>query len=376
MTDVGEFLGTAPVREVHRFDEMRLARWMVDHVKEFRGPLEIVQFKGGQSNPTYKLITPGRIYVMRRKPPGQILKGAHAIEREVRVLQALESAGFPVAHVHILCTDDSIIGTWFYLMDFVDGRIFWDATIPSVERQERPRYFDAMNDTLARLHSLDCNAIDLGDYGAPGNYVERQVARWTKQYHADGEFAGRDANMERLIDWLPLRIPAGEEVRVVHGDYRIDNIIFHPHEPRVLAVLDWELSTLGHPLADFAYHLMMYRVPPRIVAGLVSADLDALNIPSEEEYVAAYCRRTGREGIPHLDFYVAFAIFRLAAICHGIKGRIARGTAVSTRAKEYADAFAWLAELGWTQARRAARRCVEPADQIRPPTPASSGDLL
>jgi aminoglycoside phosphotransferase (APT) family kinase protein len=326
---------------------------MTEHVQGYSGPLTVEQFKGGQSNPTYKLRTPQKAYVMRRKPPGQLLKGAHAVEREAQVVQALAKVGFPVAHVHGLCTDEHVIGTWFYVMDCVDGRIFWDATFPDVRREDRPRYFDAMSATVAELHSVDYHAIGLAEYGRPGNYFERQIARWSKQYTSDVEWAGRDPSMDRLIEWLPAHIPPGDETSIVHGDFRVDNLIFHPSEPRVLAVLDWELSTLGHPLADFAYHLMMYRVPPRITTGLAGTDLQALNIPAEADYLAAYCRRTGRHDIPHLDFYVAFNMFRLAAIFHGIKGRLARGTAASAHAQEYAAGVDWMAALGWKQAERA-----------------------
>jgi len=321
---------------------------MASNVQGFSGPLGVEQFKGGQSNPTYKLVTPGKTYVLRRKPPGVLLKGAHAIEREARVLRALETRGYPVPHVYGLCTDDGVIGTWFYVMECVDGRIIWDATFPSVSRAERPRYFDAMNETLARLHSVDYVAIGLADYGRPGNYFERQISRWSMQY-LDDEAAGRDPYMDKLLEWLPTHIPAGDETSIVHGDFRVDNMVFHATEPRVLAVLDWELSTLGHPLADFAYHLMMYRMPPLVIAGLAGADLVALNIPTEAEYVAAYCRRTGRAEVACLDFYVAFNQFRLAAICHGIKGRLVRGTATSVHAKEMAAAFPVLAKLAWQQ---------------------------
>ena len=348
-------VGTTPVREAHRFDEAAVARWMEDHVAGFAGPLTVEQFKGGQSNPTYKLVTPGHAYVLRRKPPGQLLKGAHAVEREAKVLSALGSVGFPVAHIHGLCTDDSVIGTWFYVMDMVDGRIFWDATFPDVGRGERPAYFDAMNDTLARLHKVDYEAVGLGDYGRSGNYFERQIARWSKQYLDDVD-AGRDPHMDRLIEWLPANIPPGDETSIVHGDFRCDNMIFHPTEPKVLAVLDWELSTLGHPGADFAYHAMMYRMPPHIVAGLAGADLSALNIPSEAEYLAAYCRRTGREAMPAYDFYIAFNFFRMAAIFHGIKGRVIRGTASSAQATERVKVFPELAAIAWAQAEIAGAR--------------------
>lgn len=348
--------GTTEVREAHRFDVGRLEQWLRREVPGFSGPLTVEQFKGGQSNPTYKLVTPGRLYVLRRKPPGKLLPGAHAVDREYRVIAALGRQGFPVAEALALCEDDSVIGTAFYVMDIVEGRIFWEAALPQVSATDRPAYFDAMNATLARLHNLDPEAIGLGDYGKPGNYFERQIGRWSKQYLGDVE-AGRVGAMDRLVEWLPAHIPAGEdETRVIHGDFRCDNMIFHPTEPRVLAVLDWELSTLGHPLADFAYHLMMYRMPAGITAGLAGLDLRALHIPSEEEYVAAYCRRTGRDGIADLDFYVAFNMFRLAAILHGIKGRLARGTAASAHADKMVAGLEGLAELAWQQARKAGAR--------------------
>ncbi|PWG03473.1 phosphotransferase [Sphingosinicella humi] len=349
--------GTTEVREAHRFDIGRLERWLEREVPGFAGPLSVEQFKGGQSNPTYKLVTPTRAYVLRRKPPGRLLPGAHAVEREYRVIAALGKQGFPVARAVALCEDDSVIGTAFYVMDMVEGRIFWEAAFPELSAAERPAYFDAMNLTLARLHGLDPDAIGLGDYGKPGNYFERQIGRWSKQYLGDAE-AGRVAAMDRLVEWLPDNIPAGEdEARIIHGDFRCDNMIFHPTQPKVLAVLDWELSTLGHPLSDFAYHLMMYRMPASgLTAGLAGVDLRALNIPSEAEYVAAYCERTGRSGIPDLDFYVAFNMFRLAAILHGIKGRIARGTAASAHADKMAAGLEGLADLAWNQAQRAGAR--------------------
>lgn len=345
--------GTTAVRAGFGFDVRRLADWMTGHVDGFAGPITVEQFSGGQSNPTYKLVTPARMYVLRRKPPGVLLKGAHAIDREAKVLTGLGKAGFPVAQVYGVCTDESVIGTWFYVMAMVEGRIFWDATFPGVGRDERPAYFDAMNAAIARLHQVDYAAVGLGDYGRPGNYFERQIARWSAQYLDDAD-AGRDANMDRLVAWLPANIPAGDETAIVHGDMRCDNLIFHPTEPRILAVLDWELSTLGHPGADFAYQAMMYRMPPHIVAGLAGADLAALNIPDEAAYLDSYCRRTGRaDGMPGYDFYVAFNFFRIAAIFHGIRGRVIRGTAASAQAHDRVAVLPELMALAWAQAERA-----------------------
>ncbi|WP_298197462.1 phosphotransferase [Novosphingobium sp.] len=345
--------GTTAVRPGYAIDEVALADWLAHHVEGYAGPLTVEQFRGGQSNPTYKLITRARAYVLRRKPPGELLPGAHAMDREARVLTALGGVGFPVARVHGFCDDPGVIGTDFYVMDMVEGRVFWDATFPGVPREERPAYFDAMNATLAALHQLDPAAIGLADYGKPGNYFARQIGRWSKQYLGDA-LAGRNADMDALVEWLPSAIPPGEETSVVHGDFRCDNMIFHPSEPRILAVLDWELSTLGHPLADFAYHAMMYRIPPEIVPGLGGADLGALNAPSEADYVAAYCARTGRDGLPDYPFYLAFNLFRLAAIFHGIKGRVLRGTAANAQARERAEAFPQLAAL----ARTAMMECI------------------
>lgn len=336
--------GTTSVRAGHVFDEPSLIRWMEANVAGYSGPLLVEQFKGGQSNPTYKLVTPARNYVLRRKPPGRILQGAHAVDREARVLSALGKTNVPAPHVHALCTDDSVIGTWFYVMDMVEGRNFWDATFPEVPRDDRPAYFDAMNEAIARLHQVDFNAVGLADYGKPGNYFVRQIGRWTRQYLEDAD-AGRDPDMDRMIEWLPAHIPQDDEAAIIHGDFRCDNMIFHPTEPKVAAILDWELSTLGHPLADFANHAIMYRMPPEIVAGLAGADLAALNIPSEADYIAAYCRRTGRTSIPDYEFYIAFNFFRLAAIFHGIKGRVIRGTAASAHARERAKVFPALARL-------------------------------
>lgn len=345
------FAGSGAIREGHGFDIDGLSAWMAAHVEGFAGPLTVEQFKGGQSNPTYKLTTPTRQYVMRRKPPGQLLKGAHAIEREYRVIRALGEAGFPVAKAYALCDDDTIVGTAFYLMEMVEGRIFWDSTLPGLTTQERPRYFDAMNATIAQLHGFTPDAIGLGDYGRPGNYFERQIARWSRQYGEDGE-AGRLDDMDWLVDWLPANIPPGDESSVVHGDFRADNMIWHATEPTILAVLDWELSTLGHPLADFTYHLMMYHLPPHIIGGFKGADLAALNIPRQDAYVAAYCARTGRGGIDNLSFYLAFNMFRFAAILHGIKGRMARGTAASPEAASLVDTLPELASLARAMAAR------------------------
>lgn len=349
MTDrQSQFAGTSGMRPGQEIDAPRLEEWLRAHLEDYRGPLRIEQFKGGQSNPTYKLRTPSADYVLRRKPPGELLAGAHAVEREFRVISALARTGFPVARPYALCADTAVIGTMFYLMQMVEGRVFWDATLPGLSAADRPQYFDAMNATIGSLHKLDAGALDLADYGKPGNYFSRQIGRWSRQYLAD-EAAGRDTSMDRLLEWLPTHIPPGDESSVVHGDFRADNLIFHPTEPRVLAVLDWELSTLGHPLADFTYHLMMYRLPQTMMGGLMGHDLKELGIPSESEYVAAYCRRTGRAGIENLEFYLAFNMFRFAAILHGIKGRIARGTAASAHARSLADNVEPLARLAWSQ---------------------------
>jgi aminoglycoside phosphotransferase (APT) family kinase protein len=282
-----------------------------------------------------------------------LLKGAHAVDREARVMGALGKTGFPVPQILGVCMDESVIGTWFFVMEWVAGRIIWDATFPQVPRDERAAYFEAMNSTLAQLHGVDYRGVGLEDFGRVGGYLERQLGRLSKQYLED-ELAGRDPYMDRLVEWLPAHVPGrSDTTSLIHGDLRCDNLIFHPTEPRVLAVLDWELATLGDPLADFAYHAMMYRMPPTIVAGLAGADLAALGIPDEAAYVAAYLRRTGRADLPAYDYYVAFNFFRLAAIFHGIKGRAMRGTAASAQAKERAAAFPELARLGWQQAQRA-----------------------
>ena len=352
VSGIQDNLGTTSVRRAHRFDEASLDAWLNEHVDDYAGPLRVEEFKGGQSNPTYRLVTPARRYVLRRKPPGKLLKGAHAVDREARVIKALGEIGFPVPRIYGLCLDEAVIGTWFYVMENVEGRIFWDAAFPDVHQEERHLYFRSMNETLARLHCIDYAEIGLSDFGRPSGYFLRQINLWTKQYFQD-EDAGRDPNMDRVIAWLPDNIPADDEASIVHGDYRCDNMIFHPTEPRVIAVLDWELSTLGHPLADFCGHAMMYRMPPHIVAGLGGVDPKPLNIPSEREYLEAYCRHTGRESLPGYDFGIAFNFFRMAAIIHGIKGRAIRGTAASAKAKERAAAFPQLAALAWEEAKRA-----------------------
>jgi aminoglycoside phosphotransferase (APT) family kinase protein len=350
-----QFSGTSEVREAHRFDEARLAQWMEANVRGYSGPLDVRQFKGGQSNPTYKLITPGRSYVLRRKPPGLLLKSAHAVDREYQVITALFAQGFPVAETFGLCTDEAVIGTWFYIMDCVEGRIIWDGTFPDVPTTERRAYFEAMNATIAHLHSIDPVAAGLANFGKPGNYFGRQIGRWSQQY-LDDEAAGRVPEMDRLVEWLPANIPPGDEVAIVHGDYRCDNMIFAPDAPKVLAVLDWELSTLGHPLADFSYHLMMYRMPPTGVVGLTEVNLADMNIPTEREYIDLYCARVGRnpaDVIANMDFYIAYNMFRLAAIVHGIRGRVVRGTASNAHAKAMSETVEPLAKLAWEQALKA-----------------------
>lgn len=336
-------------------DEASLTRWLKAHVPGFAGPLAIERFQGGQSNPTYRLKTPTGQYVLRRKPPGELLRGAHAVDREARVMQALGTVGFPVPKVHALCTDASVIGSWFYVMDLVEGRIFWDASFADVPREDRALYFDAMNSTLARLHQVDPDAVGLGDYGRRGGYLRRQIERWSAQYRAD-EAAGPDAAMDRLVEWLPKHLPDADETAVTHGDFRADNMVFHPTEPKVLAVLDWELSTLGDPQVDFAYHAMMFRMPPDILGGIGGLDLAAQGLPSEAEYVAAYCRRTGRAGLPDLDYHVAFNMFRFAAILHGIRGRVVRGTAASADAKAMGDKFPRVAQRACEQVEAIERR--------------------
>ncbi len=343
------FLGTKPVDARQQFDLARLEQYLGANVRGFQGPLGIEQFKGGQSNPTFKLITPKRNYVLRRKPAGKLLPSAHAVDREYRVITALHGSDVPVAKTYCLCEDDSVIGTAFYVMDCVDGRVFWDGTLPGLKPAERKAIYAEMNRVIAALHRVDYRAVGLEDFGKPGNYFERQIARWTKQYRAS-ETETIDA-MDRLIGWLPAHIPPGDETAIVHGDFRLDNMIFHPDEPRVLAVLDWELSTLGHPLADFSYHCMTWLLPPGPFRGIAGKDVAGSGIPLQAEHVAAYCRATGREGIDprHWDFYMAYNLFRGAAILQGIMGRVKDGTAASAHALQAGRAARGVAEIGWQQ---------------------------
>ncbi len=340
------FSGTKPVADALKFDQAALERWMAETVDGYEGPLSVEQFKGGQSNPTYKLITPSKRYVLRRKPPGKLLPSAHAVDREYRVMKALAAQGFLAPVMHGLCEDDSVIGTAFYVMDFVDGRIFWDPYLPDLDPEERRAIYDASNATLAQLHSIDVEAAGLSDYGKPGNYFERQIGRWSKQYKA----AETDPipAMDKLIEWLPANAPEQERVSVVHGDYRLDNMIFHPTEPRVIAVLDWELSTLGDPLADFTYQLMQWRTPKDIRSGFLGVDLEAMGIPTEADYIEAYCKRTGRDAIGEVPFYFAYNIFRLAAIAQGVYARSLQGNASNDKAKELGALVAPMAEYAWS----------------------------
>jgi aminoglycoside phosphotransferase (APT) family kinase protein len=344
--------GTRPLGEQDALDAARLADWMQVHVAGFSGSLQVEKFKGGQSNPTFLLTAGDRRYVLRRKPPGKLLPSAHAVDREYRVISALAGSAVPVPRTYALCEDDSVIGTMFFIMDCVDGRIFWDPSLPGMDPAARTALYDEMNRVIAALHSVDYAAVGLADYGRPGSYFARQIDRWSRQYRAS-ETEKIEA-MDSLMDWLPQNIPPGDETCIVHGDFRLDNTIFHPTEQRMLAVLDWELSTLGHPLADFAYHCMGWRLSPGQFRGLVGYDLAALGIPSEADYVAAYCRRTGRDPIPPRDweFYLAFNMFRLAGILQGIMARALQGNASSADAIEAGRRARPLAEEAWRQVER------------------------
>ena len=340
-----------PVRENHRFDETRLELYLRDHMPDFRGPLSVQQFVGGQSNPTFMLETPDARFVMRKKPPGTLLPSAHAVEREYRIIKALAATDVPVPRVHLLCEDPSVIGTAFFVMDFVDGRIMRDPMIPDSNPRERAACYDSMNDVLAKLHRVDFRAVGLGDFGRPEAYVQRQLARWTKQYEASK--LEEIPEMDRLIEWLNARIPT-DETTIAHGDYRIENLIFHPVEPRVVAVLDWELSTLGHPLSDLAWACRAYHCPPGIdgVSSFQGIDLAAMGFPSEQEFLATYCRRVGRASVPDLTFFVAFSFFRGAAIAQGIAMRAKLGNASGPDAALRGAKARQTAEIGWAIAQR------------------------
>jgi len=344
--------GATLIAPAHPFDTSALAAYLRAHVADFAGDPVIEQFQGGQSNPTYRITAGGRRYVLRRKPPGTLLPSAHAVEREFRVMSALAGTDVPVAKTCALCEDATVIGTAFYVMEYVEGRILWDPTLPGLSPAQRAAHYDELNRVIAALHRVDYAAAGLADFGRPGNYIERQVARWSKQYQAAA--AERIPAMDRLIAWLPQHVPPGDETTIVHGDYRIDNVVFHPTEPRVLAVLDWELSTLGHPLSDFAYQVMAWRLTPRQFRGLKGADFAALGVPTEDQYVAAYCRRTGRDAIPHWEVYLIFNMFRIAAILHGVLARALQGNAASGNAVETGSRARLVADIAWEMAQRVA----------------------
>ena len=350
-----QFIGTAEVSQRNAFDVAALQAWLSHNMGGFEGPLTVEQFRGGQSNPTYKLHTPGRAYVMRSKPGplAKLLPSAHAIEREFKVMDALALSGVPVARMHVLCEDEAVIGRAFYVMEFVDGRVLWEQSLPGMTPQERGAIYDEMNRVLATLHSVDIKAVGLGDFGRPGNYFSRQITRWSKQYLAS--VTEPIPEMDQLMAWLPGHLPASaldaDQVSIVHGDYRLDNLIFHPNEPRIVAVLDWELSTIGHPLADFSYHCMSWHISPEMFRGIGGLDLAALGIPTERPYIQRYCERTGRGSADELladwNFYLAYNLFRMAAITQGIAKRVVDGTAASPQARATGASTRPLAELGW-----------------------------
>jgi len=348
-----QFIGTKPVEERHRIDAGALERFLNFKIRE------IEQFKGGQSNPTYRVTAAdGKKYALRRKPPGKLLPSAHAVDREFKVISALHKVGFPVAKPYVLCEDESVIGTAFYLMDCVEGRVLWDQALPGMQKAERAAIWDELNRVISQLHGIDYRAVGLEDFGKPGDYIARQVSRWTKQYQASE--LEKIEPMDSLIAWLPKNIPAGDETSIVHGDFRLDNTIFHPTEPRILAVLDWELSTLGHPLADFAYHCMSWHIAPGKFRGIAGLDLEQLGIPSESQYIKRYCERTNRRNIdPSVwDYYMAYNLFRIAAITQGIAKRVVDGTAASEFAREAGSRTRPLAELGWAQVENIMRRAA------------------
>ncbi len=347
--------GTKPVADNMKFDTAALAAYLREHVADFAGELSVEQFKGGQSNPTFKVSAGDQCYVLRTKPApkAKLLPSAHAIEREFRVMDALSKAGFPAARQYALCEDESVLGRAFYLMEYIEGRVLWDQSLPGMTPAERGAIYDEMNRVISQLHSLDYRAVGLETYGKPGNYFGRQIERWIKQYKA-AETEHIPA-MEQLIEWLPQNIPAGELTTIVHGDFRMDNVIFHPTEPKILAVLDWELSTLGHPLADFSYHCMSWHITPGVFRGIGGMDLKALGIPTEDEYIATYSARTGiAVNKDDFRFYLAYNMFRMAGILQGIMKRYQDGTAASEQALRNGQAARPMAEMGWAWASGAA----------------------
>ncbi len=346
-----EFMGTKPVAERMKVDLDALSAYMHAHVQGFQGHLQIEQFKGGQSNPTFKLTSADQHYVLRTKPApaAKLLPSAHAIDREFRVMDALSKAGFPAARQYALCEDESVIGRAFYIMQFVDGRVLWDQSLPGMSKEDRAAHYDEMNRVIAQLHSVDYPSVGLDTFGKPGNYFQRQIDRWIRQYKA-AETEHIPA-MEHLIEWLPKHIPEGELTTIVHGDYRLDNMIFHPTEPKILAVLDWELSTLGHPLADFSYHCMSWHIEPGLFRGIGGLDLKALGIPSKDEYIARYSERTGIQiNKEDFRFYLAYNMFRMAGILQGIMKRYQDGTAASEQALKSGHAAKPMAIMGWDYA--------------------------
>ena len=354
-----QFTGTREVAASHAFDVGQLESHLRRHLDGFAGPLAIEQFKGGQSNPTYKLITPTRQYVMRSKPgpAAKLLPSAHAVEREFRVMKALAASAVPVPQMLLLCEDEAVIGRAFYIMSFVEGRVLWEQSLPGLQRSERAAIYDEMNRVIAALHQVDVSAAGLDGYGKPGNYFERQIGRWSKQYLAS--VTEPIAEMDQLIAWLPAHLPASaldtSQVSVVHGDYRLDNLVFATDAPRVVATLDWELSTLGHPLADFSYHCMSWHIPPGTFRGIGGLDHAALGIPTESAYIERYCERTGRADPQVLmadwNFYLAYNLFRLASITQGIAKRVVDGIASSSQARSTGSATRALAEMAWGFAR-------------------------
>lgn len=332
-----KFSGTKEVEQHLKFDELRLIRYLEKHIKGFEGPLQVKRFKGGQSNPTYQLITPGGNYVLRRKPPGELLPSAHAVDREFRIISAMHKAGFPTPEPYVLCADPSITGTMFYVMEMVEGRVFWDMSLPDLAPTERAAIYDAKIQTLAVFQAFDYRTVGLEGFGKTSDYFARQIHRWGKTYAASETETIED--MDRLNEWLPKNIPTDDAVSLIHGDYRMDNMIFHPSEPRVVAVLDWELATIGHPLGDFTYHLCPWLLPPigERVSSLVGLDLPALGIPTEEEYTRRYCELVGRDEIANMDYYRAYTVWRIAAIYQGIIKRVEDGTAASSEAPTEAD---------------------------------------